>query len=162
MIKVPNFVWHLHTQLIFTTKTSCNPVLTVACLCMHSTNFTIIIAPVTLNFTCIYMQIVYGYEVMDVVPKTITVQEFSNNEKSNNNTSNLAQHHLEVTECNPCSNIQRKQQPIISLFVYYYWDCIYLFNMVKMVLILFLLFFLLQGRQAFQRKNTHRSIASFS
>jgi len=52
---------------------------------MHSTNFTIIIATVTLNFTSIYMQIIYGYEVMAVVPKTITVQKFSNNKKSNNN-----------------------------------------------------------------------------
>jgi len=40
------------------------------------------------------MQIVYSYEVMAVVPKTITVQKFSNNKKSNNNTSNLAQLHL--------------------------------------------------------------------
>ena len=39
------------------------------------------------------MQIVHGYEVMAVVPKTIT-EKFSNNKKSNNNTSNLAQLHL--------------------------------------------------------------------
>ena len=61
---------------------------------MHSTNFTIIIATITLNFTSIYMQIVYGYEVMDVVSKTITVQKFSNNNNNNNNTNNLAQLHL--------------------------------------------------------------------
>ena len=40
------------------------------------------------------MQIVHGYEVMAVVPKTITVQKFSSNKKSNNNASNLAQLHL--------------------------------------------------------------------
>ena len=64
------------------------------------------------------MQIVYSYEVMNVVPKTITVQKLSNNTSNRVKISQAILHNTicklqshDVIECNPSSNIQRKQQP---------------------------------------------------
>ena len=61
------------------------------------------------------MQIVYSYEVMNVVPKTITVQKFSNNTSNRVKISQAILHNTICKlqghdECNPSSKIQRPHQ----------------------------------------------------